>query len=252
MILDTLKNEALKNAQRYNLTLQEYQINDPFTFVQIVDADHNTSIGVALSPHNETDQLVQKEFFSIDEILSTSNFDLATRVVTLALINAIGQYCLLKKDLVLHNNLRETLLDFLLENSTPQDHIVFIGHLKPVVHKLKTKREHVSVFCRSMQDEQNKIYNDIFEYEAASQANIVVLTAAALIGSTIDALLKFTQNAKIVVLAGFSAGFDPLWIQNVGVTHVASIYLNNSSKKQIIQSNLEDIFNNPCYILPTA
>lgn len=252
MILDTLKEKALESAKKYNLTLQDYQIGNPFTIIQIIDLQGNTSIGVALSPHNETQKLLCKDFSNIQEILELNDYNLATRVIILALINAIGQYELLNKNLNLNSNLREALFDFLITHSKSQDHIVFIGHLKPVVQKLKTQRANVSVFCRSMQDESNQVYNDIFEYEAVSKADIVVITGSSLIGSTIDALLKFTAHAKYVILAGFSAGFDPIWIQNYGITHVASIFLKDSSKEQIIQSNLEDIFNNSCYIIPTA
>ena len=96
-------------------------------------------------------------------------------------------------------------------------------------------------------DVGNGVYNDIFEYEAVSRASVVVITGAALIGSTIDAILKFTQNARAVIVAGFSAGAHPSWFEDTGLTHVVSTYLGDFSPEIIKRDNLKDVFENPSY-----
>ncbi len=79
-----------------------------------------------------------------------------------------------------------------------------------------------------------------------------MITGAALIGSTIDALLKFTSKARMVILSGFSAGANPLWLNNLGLTHVASISLSDCSKVELEtdleKNDLELIFKNKAYI----
>ena len=89
---------------------------------------------------------------------------------------------------------------------------------------------------------------DIFEYEAISKADIVVITGATLIGSTIDAILKFTSNAKMVVLAGFSAGANPEWFKNKNIDYIGSISLKDCKKEDVLLNDLETIFKNGCYI----
>ncbi len=247
MILDTLKSKALKSAKRNNLFLKEYMLDETFTFC-IINNGEKDFIGLTLTPKNEGELNTFKSN-SIEEILTTTNYNLAQRAVTLALINAIGQYELGKVDIPLKANLRIALYETIINESSENDNIVFIGNLKPVVKKLSSYRKNVTVFCRSMTDEKNGVYNDIFEYEAVSKANIVVITGAALIGSTIDAILKFATNAKTVILSGFSAGINPLWLEGYNITHVASTSLKETKKKDILNITLEKIFDNPCYCI---
>ena len=186
---------------------------------------------------------------SIEEILTTNNYNLALRAVSLALINAIDQYELSKKNIPLKPNLREELHETIYNLSCEDDNIVFIGNLKPVVKKLKQSRKNITVFCRSMTDEKNGVYNDIFEYEAVEKADIVIITGAALIGSTIDALLKFTKKAKAIILSGFSAGLNPSWLEGFPISHVVSTSLKKSKKEDILNISLEEIFSNNCYTI---
>jgi hypothetical protein len=246
LILDTLKQKALKYTCENNLRLLEFKVCELFTYAIISD-ENKTFTGVTLTPKNEG-ALKKVNPSSIEEILNTKNYDVTIRAITLATINAVGQHKLSKNLPVLKPNLRVELPKLILQNSTSEDKIVFIGHLEPVVNKLKENARDVSVFCRMKVEPENKIYNDIFEYEAVNDASIVVITGASLIGSTIDALLKFTSKAKMVVIAGFSAGAYPKWFNNIGVTHVVSTYLENFSKETIKQNKLEDVFENPCYV----
>lgn len=245
MILDTLKQKALEHTNQSNLKLVEFEVCELLTYTKVSDGD-KIFTGVTLTPKNEG-ALQKVKLSTIEEILQTKNYDITMRAITLATVNAIGQHKLSKENPTLKPNLRVELSKLILQNSTLEDKIVFIGHLHPVVNKLKQNARDVSVFCRMKVEPENNIYNDIFEYEAVNEASIVVITGASLIGSTIDALLKFSQKAKMVVLAGFSAGAYPKWFKNIGITHIASTYLENFSKETIKQNKLEDVFENPCY-----
>jgi len=246
MILDILKEKALKSAKKNNLELEGFHIGELFTYALIKD-QKNKFIGVTLTPKNEG-ELTKESFNTIDEILTSKNYNPTSRAIILATINAIGQYELQNQDMILKNSLREELYKLIVNNSQKDNKIVFIGNLKPVVKQLREESRDVTVFCRSKVEPANKVYNDIFEYEAVSSADIVIITGASLIGSTIDALLKFTQKAKMVVISGFSVGLNPIWLKNLGITHVASLYLENCPQKEIEKDDLETIFKNRCYI----
>lgn len=245
MILDKLKQKALEYAKQEGLKLIDFDLCEQFTYAKVAK-DDKSFIGVTLTPRNEG-ELNKIDNFSIDEILSIKSYDIALRALGLALINAIGQYAIAKDGIELQGNIQENLAKKLLEESDKTDKIVFIGHLTPVVAKLRAEGRDVDVFCRTQSDFKNGVYNDIFEYEALTYADIVVVTGASLIGSTIDAVLKFSTDARMVILAGFSAGADPKWYEGLGFTHVTSTYLEEFSVDIIKQNNLGDVFNNPSY-----
>lgn len=245
MILDKLKKEALKSAKENDFKLQKVFVGDVFTYVSISNENQN-SIGVTLSPKKEDS--LKKDFKSLEEILSDKNYNSLSRAITLAAINAIGQYEIKKRKIPLQDNLRDALYTLIMNNYKENDKIVFIGNLKPVIKKLKEHNKNIEVFCRAKVESKNGVYNDIFEYEAVSKADIVIITGATLIGSTIDALLKFTSKAKLVILSGFSAGANTLWLNNLGITHVASISLENCLQDDLEKNDLELIFKNKCYI----
>lgn len=245
MILDDLAAQALDCAKKNSLKLIEVKVDTTFTFV-IISNGKSSQIGVTLTPHDEG-KIEFKNFISIKEILENKDFNITNRAIKLATINAIGQFELSIENIELKANLRVALYETIYKESLEKDKIVFIGNLKPVVKKLKEKRENIQVFCRSANDEKDGVFNDIFEYEAVKNADIVIITGAALIGSTIDALLKFTCHAKTVILAGFSVGINPKWLKNYKITHVASTYLKDCRKKDILNISLEEIFNNSCY-----
>ncbi len=246
MILDRLKQKALNCAKRNKLKLVNFEICDLFTYAVVSDGTKEFT-GVTLTPKKEG-CLSKAAFLDIKEVLESSSYDISQRAVTLALVNAIGQYKLSKDKIELKGNIQQELSTRILENTTDTDKIVFIGHLSPVVAKLKENGRDVKVFCRMGTEPDNGVYNDIFEYEAVAKATVVIITGASLIGSTIDALLKFTQNARAVVIAGFSAGAHPAWFEDTGLTHVVSTYLEDFSPEIIKKNNLEDVFKNPSYV----
>jgi hypothetical protein len=246
MILDELKEKALKSIEKNKLTLESFHLGELFTYV-LVKNQNRSAKGVALTPLNEG-ELLEKDFNSLEEILEEKSFNPASRAIALAAINAVGQFELQEQNLDLKKDLREEGFKLILKNSQEKDKIVFIGNLRPLIKKLRENSRDVTVFCRMKVEPQNGVYNDIFEYEAVNSADIVIITGAALIGSTIDALLKFTSKAKMVMISGFSVGLNPVWLKGTGITHVASLYLDDSSKEEIEKDELENIFENRCYI----
>lgn len=246
MIFHQLLEYALLCAKQHSLTLVDFGIGDEFVYTKI-GVLNQEFIGITITPKGEGEVLIP-QYSNLYELLEQSRgFDVSKRALGLSAINAIGQFLLKFDTPKLESNLRQTLIEFLQNNYTKNDKIVFIGNLSPVVMKLQETKANIQVFCRQKNDSQQNIYNDIFEYEALENADIVVITGASLIGSTIDAMLKYTQKARIVILAGFSAGGYYKWYSNLGITHVASI--NTNGFKICNNTTLEEIFERKCYLV---
>ncbi len=247
MLFYKLQKQALHVANKNDLQLIESGMGSLFTYTKVSDGNL-VATGVSLTPKTEGNN-GGLEATSLSEILlQGSVFDAGKRAFSLSAINAISQCLLQKEKPILEEDLRKSLTQFVLENSHENSNIVFIGHLQPVVKMLKENNRKVSVFCRQHTDIENKIYNDIYEYEAIMKADILIITGATLLGSTIDAILHFGKNVPIKVLAGFSAGAYPKWFQNTGITHIASMYLETINHATLLHNNLGDIFTYPCYI----
>jgi hypothetical protein len=245
VIFDTLIEQARLTSKQYNLKLVECCVGSFFTHT-VIESENKKYIGLTLTPKDEG-EIYLTEYTSLDDVFDKSKYyDISKRAVALSAVNAVGQFLFDMEKIDLKDNLRTLLADFINNHSSKEDKIVFIGNLSPVVLKLKQSGKNVDVFCRQTNDKYLGVYNDIFEYEGISKADIVVITGASLIGSTIDAVLKFTQKARIVILAGFSAGGHYAWYENMGITHIASVTTSGfvMSKNTV----MEDIFEQKCYL----
>lgn len=247
MLFYKLQKNALQTIQKYNLSLVESGMGSQFTYTKITDKVNETT-GICLTPKTEGVNGGCEGNSLIDTLKQGSAFDAGKRAFGLSAMNAISQYLIKKENPQLQEDLRKSLTKFILNNTHENSKIVFIGHLQPVVKALKEHRNDVSVFCRQHTDVANKIFNDVYEYEAIKEADILIITGATLLGSTIDAILHFGQNVPIKVIAGFSAGIYPSWLKGTGITHVASIYLENVKHSSLLHNKLDEIFTYPCYI----
>ena len=247
MLYNQLQHFALQTVRADNLRLCDIGMGLHFTFATVSDGNM-TATGVALTPSAEG-SVGGMDTVDILKVLEESlSYDSGKRSFGLAVINAVSQYKLMQNPPILFEDLRQQLTQFILQKTTPSSKIVFIGHLQPVVKALKAAGRNPVVFCRQHSDPANGIYSDIYEYDAMRDADIVVITGAALIGSTVDALLHFAKDVPIKIMAGFSAGVFPAWFHESGITHVASIYLENVKLASLLQHNFEHIFTYPCYI----
>ncbi|WP_024954134.1 Rossmann-like domain-containing protein [Sulfurospirillum arcachonense] len=247
MLFYKLQENALRCIEENSLQFVESGMGALFTYTKITDG-LNEATGVCLTPKTEgaIGRFCPGDLKNL--LIQGNVYDAGKRAFSLSTMNAISQYLLSKEKLKLEEDLRDNLTKFILKNSHENSKIIFIGHLQPVVKALKEKRKNISVFCRQHTDVENKIYNDIYEYEAISQADILIITGATLLGSTIDAILHFSKNVPIKVITGFSAGTYPSWFKDSGLTHVASLYLKNINHSTLLHNNLNEIFTYPCYI----
>ena len=247
MLFYQLQQNALTCIDSHSLRLVECGMGAQFTYTKITDGSRGAT-GICLTPKTEG---FNGGFQGGDlrELLTQgSAYDAGKRAFALSAINAISQYLLIKDKPILQQDMRASLAQFVLENTNQDSKIMFVGHLQPVVAALKERRNNVSVFCRQHTDVANQVYNDIYEYEAISQADVLIITGATLIGSTIDALLHFSKDVPIKVLTGFSAGAYPAWFRNSGLTHIGSMYLEDIRHSTLLHNNLNEVFTYPCYI----
>lgn len=247
-IFQHLMIKAREYALEHHLSVEDFGVSASMIYA-IVHGDNKRTIGVTLIPHGEGD-LCALEGKCIEEIFDHAlTFNPLKRAFALALINAIGQHAL-------HNtfspadNTRSLLVQQILEMTHVGDEIVFVGNLAPVVAKLKEEGRNPIVFCRQKNNESERIYSDIFEYETIQTAPIAIITGATLIGSTLDALLKLSPPQSIRILAGFSAGAHPSWFKGSGLTHVTSMLLEPSFKEALRINQWNDVFNAPGYFCP--
>lgn len=244
-VFQHLKKEAWAYAQKNNVALEEFGVTKACVYV-IVKTDAKQSIGITLTPHAEGINEIKSD--SINEIFEyADDYNPLQRALALALINALGQHALSEDTEVSKEGTRFLLPQKILEMTQVGDEVVFIGNLEPVVAKLKQEGRKPIVFCRQKKVYEEAIYSDIFEYEAIAKSKIAIITGAALIGSTIDALLAMSPKNAIRIVAGFSAAAHPSWLCGKGLTHVASMKLTCDFKNSLVQEKWEEVFSYPSY-----
>lgn len=251
----TLLNHLLQSAQQMSqhrhLHLVDFTVGALLTQVRVSDGQH-IAAGVCLTPTGEGSVNNPLRADTLEAILHAGRaYDAFARAVAVAAMNAIAQWeraATQPPPTADAPGLRDLLVEHLLAHSTPETAIVFIGHLKPVVARLREQQRQPLVFCRRHTDPAHGIYNDIFEYEALATAERVVITGAALIGSTLDAVLRASPQAQARYLIGFSAGVHPAWLHDSGITHVASLHLAQMAQDPVMHNDLEALFKYPAYL----
>jgi len=250
-IFQTLIANALQYAQENDVALEDFGTSASMLYVR-VRGSNTRSMGVTLVPHTEG-ELSGLQGDSIETIFShAASYNPMQRALCLALINALGQHSLHGDASFTYatRGTRALLLENILERTRQGDEVVFVGNLAPVVAALKENGRKPIVFCRQKNQYAQGIYSDIFEYEAIQKAPIAIITGASLIGSTLDALMHLSPKNTCRILAGFSAGAHPSWFEGTGVSHVASMKIEERYKEALIKNHWDEIFDYPAYFAP--
>jgi len=246
MLFHQLTQAARQAAHVHGLRLCEFTLGALLTHVRVTDGTRTAS-GVCLTPTREG-QPTPIRTDSLGAIWEEGGkFDVYRRALALAAANAVGQWQRASIPSTDPTGMRDLLLRHLVEDSTPDTAIVFIGHLRPVVAGLRAAGRRPLVFCRAGNDPEQGVYNDIFEYEGLAGAEVVVMTGAALIGSTADAVIRASSGARRRYAVGFSAGANPEWFRGSGITHVAAPLLADLPREIPARNDLEALFSYPAY-----
>jgi uncharacterized protein (DUF4213/DUF364 family) len=210
--------------------------------------NNKLGVGLALSPQGEG-ALSPIESNPLSILEKAKVYEPFSRAAALSVMNAIYAHKRTSLSVDYAPDMRVMLTQKVLKATDKDSRIVIIGNLKPVVAKLRENERNIEVFCRSSNNPSEKIYNDIFEYEAAMDADVLIITGAALLGSTVDALVAMSPKASLRILTGFSAGVDPQWLKGTGITHVCSVNLNPSVINNLALNNFESIFDYESYLI---
>jgi uncharacterized protein len=241
-----LQHAALDEARDHGLRLADFGMGLSCAYA-VVEGAQGHALGAALTPRDEGPASVLRGETLREMVEAGSRYDPFARAAALAVMNAVSRYLLPPEPEA--GDLRATVCAKVLAATKPGSRIVVIGYLRPLVECLKREGRDVAVFCRGHRDPQQGIYNDIFEYEAAGEAEVLLMTGAVLTGATLEALLALSPRASMRVLTGFSSGVHPRWLEGSGVTHLASIRLEEAVKMRLLRNEWEALFDYPAYWL---
>jgi len=245
-LFSSLQRAALADASEHALRLVDFGMGLSCAYA-VVEGARGRAFGTALTPGGEGPVSVVRGETLRETVEAGSRYDPFARAAALAVMNAVSRYRL--PPLPAAADLRAQVCEKVLEATGPRDRIAVIGYLRPLVECLKREGRDVDVFCRSHRDPQNGVYNDIFEYEAVREVDVLLMTGAVLVGSTLEALLALSLKAKMRVLTGFSAGVHPQWLAGSGVTHLAGMRLDEGVKTRLLRNEWEALFDYPTYWL---
>ncbi len=243
----SLRHRALEALAQHEVVCDDLGMTPSCGYCVLRRKDQ-VGVGLVLTPQGEgTLTPLHGDIRTLLE--NSSAFEPFGRAQALSVMNAL--FALRRSTLSLQYapDMRVLLSHKILEATDTQNRIVIIGNLRPVVAKLRAQQRHVEVFCRSANNPQEGVYNDIFEYEAVQNADVLLITGAALIGSTVDALVAMSPKASMRILAGFSAGVDPQWFQANGITHICSVNLDINIIERLKRNDFEAVFAYESYLM---
>jgi uncharacterized protein (DUF4213/DUF364 family) len=153
--------------------------------------------------------------FKALEIARLANsFDMIERTVGIATLNALSQHLMDSEGYE-----RQVGVDiFDAIEAKEDDSAAVVGYIRPVVGKLRSKVREVHVFERNPQLRGDAL-PDTFVDSILPEADIVVISGSSLVNGTLDRLLELSKKARVVVVAGPTAGMlpEPLFERSVNV-----------------------------------
>ena len=244
-IFETLRTRALEAVDAYQTEALGMTLSCAYCVVR--HAEH-THVGLALTPQGEG-ALTTLHSDARSVLEHAQAYEPFGRAAALSVMNALFAHKRSSTPMHYAPDMRVLLAQKILALTDAHSRIVIIGNLRPVVAKLRAQGRHVEVFCRSANNPAEGVYNDIFEYEAVMNADVLLITGAALIGSTVDALVAMSPKASVRILAGFSAGVDPYWLRESGITHVCSVDVKAPILQRLMRNDFEAVFECESYFV---
>lgn len=241
--------KALQVAQESDLKLVDYGASASCIYALIERAGERY-IGVALLPQGEGEFRALKGQSCEEVFQESKGYQPLQRALGLALANAVARFLLAQESISLEGRVRDMLPQKLLEMTREGEEIVFIGNMAPLIEKMEREGRKTLVFCRQRHHLGARVHSDMFEYEALQESKIAVITGAALIGSTVDAILALSPQNSVRILNGFSAGLHPSWLAGSGITHISSMLLEPRLKESLLRYEWEAMFEYGGYFLP--
>ncbi|RLE98962.1 MAG: hypothetical protein DRJ63_06660 [Thermoprotei archaeon] len=226
MLIDEAALLAERKARDLNLETVDTIIGVKYCYVS-VRGSLGLEAGVSFVPLEDlncTEPLFEPPSPSnIVEYASSTNPLWKTAAV--AYINAVSQYLLWKLNHINEFKLVSlNLIDMLSELIEPENTVVVIGNMEPIVRKLKNTCRELYVLERNpkMRVGEN-VYADTAAPRLLGKADVVIVTGATLVNDTIDHVLALSSKARFKIVVGPTAGIYPEIFFKYGVDYVASL-----------------------------
>jgi len=130
----------------------------------------------------------------------------------LAVLNSVAEFDKLEQD----SNAQSADAVFSVEIK-PADNIGVVGHIGPVISKLKEKKQQLFIFERG-ENATGRVYPESAQPEILPGCQVVFITGSSLINRTLENVLNYCANAREVVMVGSSTPLYPEAFSGSGVT----------------------------------
>lgn len=115
------------------------------------------------------------------------------------------------------------------------DKIGIIGHIGPVINRLKGKEDRMFIFERG-ENFNDKIYPESAQPRLLPECQVVFITSSTLINGTLENILNYCTNARDVVMVGSSTPIYPEAFSGSGVTVLSGTRWLPSNRDGILES----------------
>lgn len=166
--------------------------------------------------------------------LKNPNSDL-DMILGVSIMNAISQFILNKNATRYNFVFEKDPVDLI--NFTKSDRVVMVGNIGKLFSTIQNKVSDIVVIDEYL-DFKDLSYsvNSEETQEKLEQADIVILTGSSIANNTLEQLLNWSVNARVVSVVGPSAGMIPDPLFERGVEIVSGMKVLNSEKvAQIIE-----------------
>ncbi len=226
MIIDEVANEVLKLIDE-NLVLTELCVGVRYTYA-IVKGKHGIAMGVAHTLLSDLPHGVWLEKKpNISDILDfVSSCNILYKIIGIAMLNAVSQYLIkfgdYKSGLIFNTDILDVL------DIRSEDHVVFVGNIRPLVSKVKERTSSIDVLERSPFS-RDDAKPDVLAPRIIPKATVLLITGSTLENDTLDYVLSLASRARVKALVGPTAQILPQSLKGY-VDLVASIMIRDVEK----------------------
>lgn len=159
---------------------------------------------------------------------AVSGNDVITRAMGLAVLNSVAETETLKQ----YHPPQGSDAVFAVEIQ-PTDTIGVVGHIGPVINRLRDKKDQLLIFERD-ESKGESVYPESAQSELLPKCQVVFITSATLINGTLENLLNNCTGARDIVMVGSSTPFYPQAFYGTGVTVLAGTKWLHSNRDLIL------------------
>ena len=121
----------------------------------------------------------------------------------LAVLNSVAEF-----DKITQNQTLQGVDAVFSVDIKPDDTIGIIGHIGPVISRLRDKNRKMYIFERG-DNNNGQIYKESDQPKLLPECQVVFITSSTLINGTLENLLNYCSNARDVVMVGSSTPLYP-------------------------------------------